>query len=166
MSAETTDSRRTFTAGGETYEYPDPFDLDLDEWVIIYDETGLILEDFAPFDDKKREENRQQQLRNPALIKALAIVGILRAKPELDIDAAKELAGDMKMLAVLESLVAGDEDEAEEVDPRIGGLQSSESEPSDPSQRRSDDTSESSSADSPKSSDEPDSEPAATGTSG
>ncbi len=166
MSAETTDSRRTFTAGGETYEYPDPFDLDLDEWVIIYDETGLILEDFAPFDDKKREETRQQQLRNPALIKALAICGILRAKPELELDSAKELAGDMKMLAVLESLVAGEEDDAEEVDPPTGGLQSNESEQPPASERRSDDTSESSSADSAKSSDEPDSEPAATGTSG
>ncbi len=165
MSAETTDSSRSFTAGGKTYEYPDPFDLDLDEWVIIYDETGLILEDFAPFDDKKREATRQQQLRNPALIKALAMCGLLRADKELDLDAARELAGDMKMLAVLESLAAGVE-VAEEADPPTGGLQSSESEPEDRLPRKSDDTNGSTSVDSPPSSDEPASEPAATGTGG
>jgi hypothetical protein len=165
VSAETTDSSRSFTADGKTYEYPDPFDLDLDEWVIIYDETGLILEDFAPFDDKKREATRQQQLRNPALIKALAMCGLLRADKELDLDAARELAGDMKMLAVLEALAAGME-EAEEVDPQIGGLPNSESEPDNRSQRKSDDTNENTSADSPASSDVPVEEPAAIGTGG
>ncbi len=159
MAAETNDSRRNFTAGGETYEYPDPFDLDIDEWVIIYDETGLILEDFAPFDDKKREETRLQQLRNPALIKALAICGLLRAKPDLDIDAARDLAGDMKMLAVLESLAAGDDDAD---DP----TQESPTTTSESSPTRPDDTNGSTSADSPKSSDEPAEEPAATGTGG
>ncbi len=165
MSAETTDRGRSFTAGGETYEYPDPFDLSLDEWVIIYDETGLILEDFAPFDDKQREATRQQQLRNPALIKALAICGLMRAKKELDVAAARELTGEMKMLDVLASL-AGGEAVAEEVDPQTGGLPSNESEPEDKSQRKSDDTNGSTSADSPSSSDEPVSEPAATGTGG
>jgi hypothetical protein len=159
VAAETNDSSRTFTAGGETYEYPDPFDLDLDEWVIIYDETGLILEDFAPFDDKKREETRLQQLRNPALIKALAICGILREHPQYDLDSARELAGDMKMLDVLKAL-AGGEDDAD--DP----TQESQSETDESSLRTSEDTSESSSLDSPKPSDEPDGELPATGTGG
>jgi hypothetical protein len=155
VAAETNDSRRTFTAGGETYEYPDPFDLDLDEWVVIYDETGLILEDFAPFDDKIREETRQQQLRNPALIKALAICGILRAHPQTNIHAARELAGDMKMLDVLKSLAGGD-------DP----TQESQSATDESSLRTSGDISESSSPDSPKTSDEPEGELPATGTGG
>jgi hypothetical protein len=159
VAAETNDSRRTFTAGGETYEYPDPFDLDLDEWVVIYDETGLILEDFAPFDDKKREETRLQQLRNPALIKALAICGIIREHPQTDIDSARELAGDMKMLDVLKSL-AGGEDDAD--DP----TQESQSATEESSLRTSGDISESSSPDSPKTSDEPEGELPATGTGG
>ncbi len=201
MAAETNDNRRTFTAGGETYEYPDPFDLDLDEWVIIYDETKLILEDFAPLDDKAapsdemirlekeldglkdedplraevfqqyltavaanvnrngpRERARQEQLRNPALIKALAICGILRAHPGYDIDTAKKTAGQMKMLEVLKALAAGDDVD----DP----TQDSQSETDDSSLRTSDATNGSTSPDSPKSADEPEEEPAPTGTGG
>ncbi len=162
MAAEN-DDRVQFQIDGETYEYPDPLDLDLDEWVIIYDECGLILEDFAPFDEKKREKERIRRLRNPALMKALAMVGVIRTKPDMDVDDARELVGNAKMLGLLESMAP---EEAAEADPPTGELQSSESEPSESSERSSDVSNGSSSATSQPSSDEQDSDPAPIGIGG
>ena len=159
MAAEN-DNRVQFTIGEEQFEYPDPLDLDLDEWVIIYDECGLILEDFAPFDEKKREKERIKRLRNPALMKALAMVGVIRSQPGTDVDDARDLVGAAKMLGLLESMAPDGEADAD--DP----TQESQKPTDASSLRRLGDTSELSSPASPKSSDEPASDLPPTGTGG
>ena len=164
MAAEN-DNTVHFKVGDEEYEYPDPFDLDVDEWVIIYDECGMILEDFAPFEEKKRERERVKRLRNPALMKALAMCGVIRTNPELDAEDARELVGKARMLTLLESM-APEEDAEDEPNPPTSGRPSNESEPQPSSLRSVGESSESTSLASPPSSATPDEEPAPTGTGG
>ncbi len=159
MAAENDDTTVRFEIAGNTYDYPDPLDLDLDEWVIIYDECGLILEDFAPFDNVALEKERVRRLRNPALMKALAIVGYKRANPDQDIETSRALIGGAKMLGLLESMAPG-EDDADDPTP------DSPTTPEGSSERSSDDSNGSSSARSQNSSDEPADAPAPIGTGG
>jgi len=159
VAAENDDTTVRFEIAGNTYDYPDPLDLDLDEWVIIYDECGLILEDFAPCDNIALEKERVRRLRNPALMKALAIVGYKRANPDQDIETARALIGGAKMLGLLESMAPG-EDDADDPTP------DSPTGPDESSERKPDDSNGSSSPASPLSSETPDDELATTGTGG
>lgn len=47
MAVETND-RVKFELDGTLYEFPDVLDLDIDEWIVMYEYAGLVLEDFAP----------------------------------------------------------------------------------------------------------------------
>jgi hypothetical protein len=168
VAAETAtkeEKKAQFEVEGEKYDYPDPLDLDMDEWVIIYSETGLILEDFAPFDNKSYERERIKKLRNPALIKALAMCGYLRANRDEDVEEVRELIGNLNMLSVLEQLVPEVAEDA--VDPPTSGPQSSEPKLPPSSGRSEDDSNGNTSPDSPKNSDEAEEipvDPADTGT--
>jgi hypothetical protein len=156
------ETKAQFEVDGEKYDYPDPLELDMDEWVIIYGETGLILEDFAPFDNKAYERERIKKLRNPALIKALAICGYLRARRDEDLETVRELIGGLNMLSVLEQLVP--EVAADAVDPPTSELPSSEPNTLPSSERSEADSNGNTSPDSPKNSDDPEENPAPTGT--
>jgi hypothetical protein len=158
VAAENPDTTVHFEIAGERYEYPDPFDLTLDEWAVVYDISGVALEDVAPQQNKKLERERIKKLRHPNTLKGLAVVGYLRAKPDEDPEDAKDLIGSARMVGLLESM-APDED-AE--DP----TQASPTPIEDGSTRSEDDSSEDSSSDSVRSSETPDDEPVATGIGG
>ena len=144
MAAENNDDTVKFEIGSETFTYPDPFDLDLDEWVVVYEIAGVVLEDIAPLADKTAERERVKKLRNPAMLKALAVVSYMRAKPDADIEEVRELIGGAKMLGLLESMApSGDEE-----DP----TRASQTPTDEPSPSSEDDSNAEQSNDSPKNS--------------
>lgn len=49
MAAETDNQPLKFKIDGVEYDVPPIGDLDMDEWEIIYDRTGLIMDDFSSF---------------------------------------------------------------------------------------------------------------------
>lgn len=113
MAAETEPLK--FKIGTDEYEIPPLDDLDMDEWQIVYDYSGLILEDFAPAPDRADEQidgdedgplelARQQRVKNPAFTTALLHIGYRRSHPDAKFDAVKKLVGGTKRLQVLEAL--------------------------------------------------------------
>ena len=158
MAAETpnTETPVTFQAAdGKSYEMPDIFDLSIDEWEIDYDASGISIEDMAPLGRPGLEKERLHRLRNPALMRSLTQIGIMRATGQ-DAETCKALAGSVKMMLLLQS-IGGDE---EEENPTPA------SEPEKSSSKREGRSNGSSSPASSASSDAPGEELATTGTSG
>jgi hypothetical protein len=48
VAAETDNQKVKFDLDGTLYEFPDILDLDMDEWIVVYEYCGLTLGDFAP----------------------------------------------------------------------------------------------------------------------
>jgi len=86
------------------YEMPMLDDLDMDEWQILYDYTGLILDDFAPKEDADEERDRERRTSQPGFTRAMLHIGYRRAHPELKSDAIRQVTGEAKLLRVLEAL--------------------------------------------------------------
>lgn len=114
MAAETPDTLK-FEIDGTTYMIPPLDDMDMDEWQIIYDYSGLVLEDFAPAPDRKDEQvdgdedgpleqARQRRLNTPAFTTALLHIGYRRTHPDAKFDTVKKLVGATKRLHVLEAM--------------------------------------------------------------
>lgn len=111
MAAETDTLK--FKIDKDEYEIPPLDDFDMDEWQIVYDYSGLVLEDFAPAPDRAEEtgdedgpleKERQRRVNNPAFTSALLHIGYRRAKPDAKPDAIKKLVGSTKRLQVLEAM--------------------------------------------------------------
>jgi hypothetical protein len=139
------------------YEMPMLDDLDMDEWQILYDYTGLILDDFAPQEDEDAERDRQRRTSQPGFTRAMLHIGYRRAHPELKPDAIKQVTGEAKLIHVLEAL---NESTPEEDETPLA----STTEPEPSSKRRPVDSKETTSPPSPKSSDPQDAQPVPTGT--
>jgi hypothetical protein len=150
----------TFKIGEDEYEVPDIADLDMDEWQVMYDYAGLVLDDFAPADDEDEEAARIRRLRQPAFTRALLHIGYQRQHPEAKPDAVRELTGRAKLIPVLAAIDAASEDE-DDADPPA-----STPEPAPLLPKSSGGSSESGPPASETSSDEPDEHPVATGTTG
>jgi hypothetical protein len=144
-----------FKIGEDEYEIPGLDDLDMDEWQILYDYTGLILDDFAPQEDEDEERDRQRRTSQPGFTRAMLHIGYRRAHPDLKPDAIRQVTGAAKLLSVLEAMgeSAGNGEEAEE-SPLAS---TTELAPSSP--RSSVDSNETESESSQKSSAEPDVRP-------
>lgn len=113
MAAETETLK--ILLGDEQYEIPALDDMDMDEWQIIYDYSGLVLEDFAPAADRADEQvdgdedgplekERQRRIGTPAFTTALLHIGYRRSHPDAKPDAIKRLVGSTKRLRVLEAM--------------------------------------------------------------
>lgn len=141
------------------YEMPMLDDLDMDEWQILYDYTGLILEDFAPQEDEEAEQERQRRTSQPGFTRAMLHIAYRRTHPELKPDAIKKVTGEAKLIHVLEALnESAPEEDATPL--------ASTTEPEPSSRSGSVDSSEKESESSRKSSGRPDGPRVATGTAG
>lgn len=149
-----------FKIDEDEYEIPGLDDLDMDEWQILYDYTGLILDDFAPQEDEDAERDRQRRTSQPGFTRAMLHIGYRRAHPELKESAIREVTGAAKLLRVLEAMgeSAGEENEESPL------ALTTEPAPSSPS--GSVDSNEIGSEPSPMSSGTPDDLHALTGTDG
>lgn len=158
MAAETI----TFKIDQQEYEVPDIADLDMDEWQVMHDYAGLVLDDFAPSDDPDEEAARMRRLRQPAFTRALLHIGYQRANPELSPSQVRAVTGKAKLVRALEAMDAAvpDEDEGD-ADPPAS---TPTPEPSSPENLPG--SSGSGSAASEPSSDQPDEALEATGTGG
>lgn len=159
MAAET--ETLSFKIDDVAYDIPALDDMDMDEWEIIYDYSGLVLDDFAPAADRADEQvdgdedgplekARQRRISTPAFTKALLHIGYRRANPDAKPDAIKKLVGATKRLDVLNAMADaaagdGDADGPLELTPEL----------EQPSPPGSVDSSEPESTDSQKSSGEP-----------
>lgn len=123
MAAENDNTMR-FQIDGTEYVIPPLDDMDMYEWQIIYDYTGLVLEDFAPAADRADEQvdggedgplekARQHRISAPAFMTALLHIGYRRSHPNEKPDAIKKLVGATKRMRVLEAMADSvDEGEA------------------------------------------------------
>lgn len=112
MAAENDNEIVKFDLEGTLYEFPDVLDLDMDEWIVVYEYAGLVLEDFAPLESAEAEQERVHRLKHPGFMKAMAHIGYQRAHPKKTKATIKDLIGAVKMLPLLESMAP--EDAAEE----------------------------------------------------
>ena len=111
MAAEN-DNKVQFELEGTMYDIPDVLDLDLDEWIVVYEYAGLVLDDFAPLENAEEEAQRVHKLRHPGFMKAMAHIGYQRAHPKKTKATVKDLLGKAKLVPMLESM-ATDEGESE-----------------------------------------------------
>jgi hypothetical protein len=92
-----------FKIEDQEYDVPEVDDLDMDEWQVIYDYSGLILDDFAPIeDDDDAEQARTRRLAQPAFTTAMLHIGYQRAHPKMKAVDIKALVSGAKMLHILE----------------------------------------------------------------
>lgn len=160
MAAEN-DGKVTFELEGNSYEFPDVLDLDIDEWVVVYEYSGLVLDDFAPKEDAEEEAERVQRLRHPGFMKAMAHIAYQRANPKKTKSTVKTLMGGVKLVPLLESVEGGPEEPGDDGDPPTPTSELPTS-----SERSSDDSNASLSLASPLSSETPAEPLVTTGTSG
>jgi hypothetical protein len=104
-----------FKIGDIKYEIPPLDDLDMDEWQIIYDYSGLVFNDFAPAPDRADESidgdedgpletERQRRISTPAFTTALLHIGYRRSHPTAKPEAIRKIAGATKRLSYLEAV--------------------------------------------------------------
>lgn len=93
-----------FVIQGVDYEVPGFDTFSMDEAQILYELTGLTLEDF--------DENAEAELKlSPGLLRTMMLVALMRGNPKMGRAAADKIAGQVKQLDAIEYL-AGDEDDA------------------------------------------------------
>lgn len=109
MAAETTTG---FLIDGNLYEIPGVFTLTNDEAQILYDYTGLAIDDFLPGD-----EEAEPDFKNPALLRALMEIAYQRGNPMVRPAKVKELIGAANRLSVLSGLVGEQEPEEDDASP-------------------------------------------------
>ena len=158
-----------FELDGVGYEMPELRDLDIDEWMIVYKYSKVVLRDLMEItDDPEAEQARVDKLEQPGVMKALFHIAYKRAHPKKTDAAVEALVGQIKYLPTLEAMNPGSEEASEEEDPTEETTEPG-SEPSEPelsSLRSSDSQSGNGSSASTTSSETPEEEPAPTGMSG
>ncbi len=117
MAAETL----KFKIDGVAYEMPEIDDLDIEEWEIVYEASGLVLADFAPaLDekgklDKKADAERTRRIQQPAFLRARLHIAYRRANPGANDDEIAEVVMAAKMVPAMEAIAdaagAGDVDD-------------------------------------------------------
>ena len=105
-----------FLIDDKLYEVPSVFMLTNDEAQILYDYTGLSIDDFLAGDDVPDEEKAelQRKFKSPALLRALQEIAYQRGNPDVRPAQVKALIGAATQLSVLSGLVADTEDEEDE----------------------------------------------------
>lgn len=163
-----------FELGGKTYPVPELDTFDMDEAQLLYDYSGVAIEDFALPDpdegDEAREEHEKEiesRVRNPAFKRALFEIAVRRGNPTMPWKDVAQLVRGANMVDVLAAFA-----EAELADEIVSGgdanppeVDSAESTPppSELSGNDSDDSKLNSGEDSPTTSNEPENPLANTG---
>lgn len=163
------EARPKFELDGVEYELPEIRELDIDEWMIVYKYSKVVLRDLMEItDDPDAEAARVEKLEQPGVMKALFHIGYKRAHPKKTDAAVENLVGQIKYLPVLEAMNDDAEEASEEEDPTEETTEP-ESEPSEPEQSlpsEPDSQTGNGSSSSTTSSETPEEEPATTGTFG
>jgi len=147
MAAET-----GFLIEGTIYEVPGLESFTMDEAQILYDNSGLTLEDFS--DD---EADVKTRMKNPGLMRSLMEIAYRRGNPHLKPQQVKDLIGSVNQIDSFSTLA-----EADDVDPtQPSTLNPSPNSPSEPTG-----SNRSSGPDSVESSDPPGNDPASIGIGG
>lgn len=126
MAAET-----GFMIDGTLHEVPAITTFNFDEAQVLYDYSGLTLEDFARPDDVSEEEFSElirPKMKNPGFLRALMHVSYQRANPRQDAARVKATVGQANMIGALAHLDEGDE----ETDDGLPPASTTELEPSSP----------------------------------
>jgi hypothetical protein len=108
------DAETGFDINGTIYPVPPLDTFDMDEAQVLYDYSGLTLEDFAEDADETPQdrEERERKLKNPGLMRALMHVTYQRRHRELKRQDVERLIGSANILqayATLSSDVQEDE---------------------------------------------------------
>lgn len=100
---------------GELHEVPTLDSLDMDEAQVLYDYSGLVIEDFVqvPGEEEEERQAREARFRNPGLMRALMHIAYQRANRDLKPAKVRELVGKANMLAAAASLAAGQVEDEE-----------------------------------------------------
>jgi hypothetical protein len=114
VAAETNESG--FVIDGVVYEVPGLDTLTMDEAQVLYDYSGLGLEDFAQSADETEEETkaRERLFRNPGLMRALMHIAYQRKHTKLPSSQIRRLVGAANVLDALQGLTTA-EPEADEI---------------------------------------------------
>ncbi len=173
MTAETDnqteeeEARPRFDLDGKEYELPELRDLDIDEWMLVYKYSKVVLRDMMEIpDDPEAEAARVEKLEQPGVMKALFHIGYKRQHPKKTDAAVEDLVGQIKYLPTLEAMNPDVEVPEDEVDPPTGELPNSESEPTPSSENTTDSENGNGSLGSTTSSETPEVLPETIGTSG
>ncbi len=109
MAAET-----GFKIDGSLLEAPSIDTFTMDEAQVLYDYSGLTLEDFARPPDTSEEEFEElirPKIKNPGFVRALMHIAYQRANPKQNPSRVKALIGQANMIGALEHLGATDDDQ-------------------------------------------------------
>lgn len=109
-----------FLIGGNTYPVPSLGTLNMDEAQVLYDYSGLVIEDFlsllpeaAETEKEEHQEELARRMRNPALLRSLMHIAYQRGNTDVRAAQVKEIvAGENALEAILafvEAEVEGDE---------------------------------------------------------
>lgn len=157
MAAETDDLG--LLIDGERYPLPQIMSFDLDEAELLFDKSGLTLEDFITAEDSEGLEKLLGHYRNPHVIRVLAHVAYRRKNRDAKPAQIESLIGKTNAADIVASLLQTIMEEVDESPPV------SATEPEKSSPPSSVDKSESSGTLSSPSSDEQETIPEPTGTS-
>ena len=132
-----------FEIDGEVYEVPRLDTFDMDEAQILYDLSGIVLEDFIPPHPDDSEEEREALLtlqmarvRNPAFRRALVVVAYVRAHPDAVPAEISQRVGKINAVDVTLAVLTrkgDDEEDPSTSSPKSPEERSSENEISPPS---------------------------------
>jgi hypothetical protein len=104
-----------FMIDGTLYEVPGLDTLTMDEAQVLYDYSGLTLEDFIPEDPARPDEQSDDlraKLKNPGFLRALMHIAYQRGNPSLSGVKVKTLIGSASMIGAVEHLQESGEDDA------------------------------------------------------
>jgi hypothetical protein len=138
-----------FRIDGKLHELPTIDSLNMDEAQILYDYSGLAIQDFAPPEGVTDEEHQQTiapLVKNPGFLRALMHIAYQRANPKMTTARVKQAIGTANIVEAMQELAPPDdrEDDARPPESTTGP------EPSSPTS--SSGSSESSGTDSPSTS--------------
>lgn len=126
-----------FLIDGVQYEIPTLDSFTMAEAKILFECSGLALEDFAvDEDDAEATDNLRKHLRNPGFIEALMLVAYIRGNRAVPIGKAKTIIGQANLVEAINSMAEGDDalppepEKTESVKRDSEGNSASRSEPS------------------------------------
>lgn len=106
-----------FVIDGTHYEIPTLDSFTMAEAKILFDCSGLALEDFAVDEaDPDATDGLRKNLRNPGFIEALMVVAYKRGNPNASLAKARELIGQANLVEAIKNMV--DEDDAGPPEPQ------------------------------------------------
>ena len=110
MAAETESG---FLIDGVLYEVPTLDTFDLDDAQVLYDYTGLAVEDFL-VQPESEDETREmaQRFKNPGLIRALVHIAYQRKHPKMPAAQVRKIIGKVNQFEALMAFVGQNPEEA------------------------------------------------------